>query len=91
MNTMIQIYTAKTKERAEKLNNDICETFVGSKYFVDNQLIVTPVEPFYDINDSEKIAAYGFWVYFDTVELDSDVQVQIQIDRFDVDHGKLKD
>lgn len=89
MNTMVQIYTAKTKERAEKLINDICKAFVGSECFINNRLVVTPVKPIYDTNNPEKIAAYGFWVYFDTVELDNDVQVQIQIDRFDTDHSKL--
>ena len=29
MQTMVQVYTAKTEERARKLNNDICEAFAG--------------------------------------------------------------
>ena len=76
MNTMAQLYSAGTKERANKLNYDICEALAGSGHFRDDRLVVTPVEPIYDLdgdNPDEPIA-YGFQVYFDTVEFGDDIE-----------------
>lgn len=86
MQTMAQVYTAKTKERARKLNNDICEAFAGSGHFIDDRLVVTPVEPIYngDLGPFDAPTAYGFWVYFDTVEFDTDIQADILIDRHNI-------
>lgn len=85
MNTMVQVYVAKTKKRAQKLNDDICEAFAGSGHFIDNHLVVTPVEPIYDTDDLDgDPKAYGFLVYFDTVEFGDDVQADILIDRHNI-------
>jgi len=90
---MMQVYTAKTEERARKLNNDICEAFAGSKYFQDDRLVVTPVGPIYngDLGPFDMPTAYCFWVFFDTVEFDADVQADILIDRHSIirnSHGQ---
>lgn len=88
MNTMTQLYAARTKERASKLNDDICEALAGSGHFIDDHLVVTPVEPIYDIdgdNPDEPIA-YGFQVYFDTVEFGDDIQAGFRVERHDISH-----
>ena len=87
MNTMIQVYVAKTEERACKLNDDICEALAGSGHFRDNHLVVTQVEPIYDVDNIDgKPIAYGFRVYFDTVEFGDDIQADILIDRHNIIH-----
>lgn len=89
MQTMAQVFSTKTEELANKLNNDICEAFAGSDYFKDDRLVVTPVTPIYD-RDTNEIKAYGFWVYFDTVEFDDDVIVKVLVDRTNISHSKTE-
>lgn len=79
--TMQQYYSASKEERAEKLHDDICEALAGSGHFKDGRLIVTPVEPIWDI-DRHEIMRYGFWVYFDTVEFDNDIHANVLPDSY---------
>ena len=88
MQTMVQVYAAKTEERANKLNYDICEAFAGSGHFKDNHLVVSQVSPIHD-QETDEVKAYGFWVYFDTVEMDDDIRVDILVDRTGVVHSEV--
>lgn len=76
MLTTAQAVSTKTEELANKLHDDICESFADSGHFKDDSLIVTPVTPIYD-QDTNEIKAYGFWVYFDAEEFDDDVIVNV--------------
>lgn len=80
---MSKLYSAGTKERANKLSHDICEALAGSGYFRDDRLVVTPVEPIYDLdgdNPDEPIA-YGFQVYFDTGEFGDYIEATFNVYR----------
>ena len=79
MKTMAQVYTCQTEERAQRLNNDICEALKGSFQFRDDTLVVTPVEPIIDQITGE-VGSYGFWVYWDTVDIDG-VYVNVYPDK----------
>lgn len=47
--------------------------------------MVTPVEPLINPTNGE-VDAYGFRVYFDTVEFGDDIQADILIDRHNIIH-----
>lgn len=90
MNTMMQFYSCETLYEAATLNKQMCEAFAGSECFDDDKLVVTPVIPLFDnwmirTNDPfEEPVAYGFRVYFDTVEFNNKIKVNVVVDEHNV-------
>jgi len=84
MGTMIQYYTAPSEERAQKLNNDICQAAPERLAFMKDEIVVEPVGPVIDILTSE-VSHYGFAVYFDTVDVEG-TNVRFQEERRLMNH-----
>lgn len=86
MNTMMQFYSCETLYEAATLNKQICEAFAGSECFDDDKLVVTPVIPLFDITSGffGEPVAYGFRVYFDTVEFNDKIKVNVTVDEHNV-------
>lgn len=89
MNTMMQFYSCETLYEAVTLNKQMCEAFAGSECFDDDKLVVTPVIPLFDMTNGpfgpfEEPVAYGFRVYFDTVEFNDKINVNVVVDEHNV-------
>ena len=86
MNTMMQFYSCETLYEAVTLNKQMCEAFAGSECFDDDKLVVTPVIPLFGMTSgpSQEPVAYGFRVYFDTVEFNDKIKVNVAVDEHNV-------
>ena len=86
MNTMMQFYSCETLYEAVTLNKQMCEAFAGSKCFDDDKLVVTPVIPLFGMTSgpSAEPVAYVFRLYFDTVEFNNKINVNVVVDEHNV-------
>ena len=86
MNTMMQFYSCETLYEAVTLNKQMREAFAGSECFDNDKLVVTPVIPIFDMTSDPfgDPVAYGFRVYFDTVEFNNKIKVNVAVDEHNV-------
>ena len=87
MPSMVQYFSAIDKMKAEKLRNEIQDTFKGSKQYEHGDLVISPVEHVVDV-DTGEVARYGFAVFYDAVEIDSEIQCLVMQERRNMKHRK---
>lgn len=69
---MIEIrFQFPAKEDAHKANYEMCKFFQGSKVFVDNNLVVTPVK-----KDVDKKNEPLWFFYLDISQSDADTEIE---------------
>ena len=85
MPSMVQYFSTRDETKAEKLRNEILDAFKGSKQYEHGDLAISPVEQVVDV-DTKKVARYGFAVFYNAVEIDSEIQCLVMQERRNMKH-----